>query len=88
MQQTASLAQSLARQLSEGRAVAIHCRAGIGRSAVIAACVLVCSGLEPDEAVALIEKARGLGVPDTEAQREWIAAFQMAARLSDGGRDG
>ncbi len=29
LQETASLAQSLARQLSEGKAVAIHCRAGI-----------------------------------------------------------
>jgi protein-tyrosine phosphatase len=88
LQGTASLAQSLARQLSEGKAVAIHCRAGIGRSSLLAACVLACCGCESDAAFAFIEKARGLSVPDTEAQREWVAAFQKAARPSDGRRDG
>src|SRR6266849_3847647 len=40
-----ALAQIVALQVREGKAVAIHCRAGIGRSSLIAAGVLICSGL-------------------------------------------
>jgi ABC-type transport system involved in cytochrome bd biosynthesis fused ATPase/permease subunit len=38
-----TLAQAVALQVREGKAVAIHCRAGIGRSSLIAAGVLICS---------------------------------------------
>jgi protein-tyrosine phosphatase len=34
--------------IADGKAVAIHCRAGIGRSALIAASVLVSIGTDPD----------------------------------------
>ena len=69
------LASKIARDIAEGRSVAIHCRAGIGRSSLIAACVLICLGVEPGDALGLIKSARGLSVPDTEAQRDWIMAF-------------
>jgi len=36
--------------LAEGKSVAIHCRQGIGRSALIAACLLVLSGVAPETA--------------------------------------
>jgi protein-tyrosine phosphatase len=62
-------AASLARK---GKSIAIHCRAGIGRSSVMAAAVLVSSGSDPAAALSAIEKARGLPIPDTDAQREWI----------------
>jgi protein-tyrosine phosphatase len=88
LQETASLAQSLARQLSEGKAVAIHCRAGIGRSSLIAACVLACVGCESDAAFAMIGKARGVKVPDTDEQRQWVAAFHDSVRQSGVLRDG
>jgi protein-tyrosine phosphatase len=61
-----------------GRATLIHCRAGIGRSSVIAACALICSGMEADRALALIKDARGVSVPDTEEQRDWVIAFGKA----------
>src|SRR5262245_9740655 len=35
------LVSKLAKLLSEGKSVAIHCRQGIGRAALIAACLLV-----------------------------------------------
>jgi len=69
------LASQLAQEVSNGHAVAIHCRAGIGRSSVIAAAVLVCSGTCALEALEMISDARGLSVPDTEEQRDWILAF-------------
>jgi protein-tyrosine phosphatase len=73
-----TLAQAVAHQVRQGKAVAIHCRAGIGRASLIAAGVLICSGLSADDAFRLISVARGIDVPDTEAQREWVVAFEKA----------
>jgi protein-tyrosine phosphatase len=57
-----------------GKAVAIHCRAGIGRSSLMAAAVLICRGVYADVALAAIEAARGLPIPDTDAQCDWVLA--------------
>jgi protein-tyrosine phosphatase len=71
---------SLAREIAASRAtVAIHCRIGIGRSSMIAAAVLCASGMTPEAAFSAIELARGLPVPDTASQREWVVRFH--ARL-------
>ena len=74
--EAAALARTLAARLGEGKAVAVHCRAGIGRSSLIAACTLVCSGSDPDTAFDSIGKARGLRVPDTDGQRDWVTIFR------------
>jgi hypothetical protein len=74
--ETLALARTLAVRLGEGKAVAVHCPAGIGRSSLIAACTLVCSGLDPEPAFEIISNARGLRVPDTDAQRDWVTAFR------------
>jgi protein-tyrosine phosphatase len=60
-----------------GRTVVIHCRAGIGRSAVIAACALICSGQDVGTAFNEISRSRGVMVPDTDEQREWVASFAV-----------
>jgi predicted protein tyrosine phosphatase len=78
LRETSALARSMAFRVGEGEAVAIHCRAGIGRSALLAACVLVCAGSSPDAAFEKIRKARGVSVPDTEEQRDWVAGFKDA----------
>jgi protein-tyrosine phosphatase len=70
------LAQRLAGMLADGKSVAVHCRAGIGRSSLVAACALACAGIAPQIALDKIAKARGVPVPDTDAQRDWIAAFR------------
>lgn len=67
-----AFADDLAQQLREGRGVVIHCRAGIGRSGVIGACVLMKLGFSHAEAFALLSAARGLSVPDTSAQLRWV----------------
>lgn len=74
------IARSIAAGIADGRSIAIHCRAGIGRSSVIAACALICAGFGAEDAVALIRQARGLSVPDTEEQLDWIKAFGGAYR--------
>ena len=58
-----------------GKPVAFHCRAGIGRSSLMAASLLTFDGLDADEAFTLIQSARGVAVPDTEAQRLWVTDF-------------
>jgi protein-tyrosine phosphatase len=59
-------------QLKDGKVVAIHCRAGIGRSSLLACSVLVQLGITPSQAWPLIQKARGCAVPDTEEQKRFV----------------
>ena len=66
--------------LRVGRSVAIHCRAGIGRSALLAACVLTAQGIDVDHAFPLIARGRGCPVPDTPEQRAWVAEFAGTMR--------
>ena len=61
--------------LSSGRNVLIHCRQGIGRTGVIAACLLIQSGMSPGAAVEFVSAARGVTVPETQEQREWIERY-------------
>lgn len=72
---TRALIKGLASKLQAGSSVAIHCRAGIGRSSLIAACVLQTLGIKSDEAFEMISRARGVVVPDTDAQKAWVVAF-------------
>jgi protein-tyrosine phosphatase len=57
--------------------IAIHCRAGIGRSSVVAAGFLCRLGLSADEAVDLISQARGIDVPDTDEQLDFIYSLEQ-----------
>ena len=66
------------RIIASEKPTAIHCRAGIGRSSLIAALVLRLSGVESEEALDSIGAARGTSVPDTDAQREWVAAVPLS----------
>ena len=62
----------LASRVREGEGVAVHCWGGIGRSTLVAAGTLVQLGWNPERALEAIGLARGLPVPDTPDQREWI----------------
>jgi cyclin-dependent kinase inhibitor 3 (CDKN3) len=72
------LASSIAGGILAGRSIAIHCRAGIGRSSLIAAAALICLGVEAGDALVRIKEARGVSVPDTDEQRDWILNFGKA----------
>lgn len=72
---TRLLVDDLRSTLEQGRGVGIHCRAGIGRSALIAAAVLGARGVSPEEALRKIGAARGCEVPDTPEQRQWVERF-------------
>lgn len=68
------LIDAIHQSLTKGKTVAVHCRAGIGRSGIAAAAVLVRNGFNSLEAFAKVSQARGIEVPDTEEQRRWIEA--------------
>jgi protein-tyrosine phosphatase len=71
----AELATEIVDGLEEGKAVAVHCRQGIGRSGLIAGGVLVAGGVDAAKALQTISQARGLDVPETEEQRQWLIDF-------------
>jgi protein-tyrosine phosphatase len=58
--------------LSAGKNVVVHCRQGIGRTGLVAACLLITKGLTPDGAIKSVSVARGNPVPETTEQRRWI----------------
>ena len=82
IQQTRTFAELIVAKLKAGSNVGIHCRAEIGRSALIAGSVLAVLGHHPDEAFNLIATARGVRVPDTDGQRDWLSLFVANMRYT------
>jgi protein-tyrosine phosphatase len=64
--------EHLTELVKEGRYLGVHCRAGIGRSSLFVASLLVRLGWDADAAFDAIEFARGCPVPDTSEQRQWV----------------
>jgi protein-tyrosine phosphatase len=67
--------QKLSRYYEVNKKIACHCFAGIGRSSLIACCLLVLTDMDVDDAFLKISQARGFPVPDTQAQKEWAQTF-------------
>lgn len=76
--QLAEVLESITRDLSAGKNILIHCRQGIGRSGLVAACLLVKKGMSPGAAVDSVSATRGVSVPETAEQREWIDHHAVA----------
>jgi protein-tyrosine phosphatase len=72
------LAEELATERRHGKNIGAHCRACIGRSALLLAAVLCVEGISPEHAFRLISNGRGMQVPDTPEQTEWLAGFASA----------
>ncbi|MEJ1161520.1 protein-tyrosine phosphatase family protein [Prosthecomicrobium sp. N25] len=83
---SAALVAALADQIAGGDTVAVHCRAGIGRSGMVTSAILCALGAAPEEAMAAVSAARGCAVPETDAQRDWVRRFAAfaAARVAGG----
>ena len=64
--------RDLVQALQEGKQIAVHCRQGIGRSALIAGGALVMAGVPAETALQTVGLARGLAIPETPEQRHWV----------------
>ena len=80
----AELATQLSDALQAGRSVGLHCRQGVGRSGLLAVATLVSAGEGVAAALERVAQARGLPVPETEAQHRWVSEF---AAWTDRARD-
>jgi len=60
--------------LTQGKNIVVHCRQGIGRSGLIAASLLAARGIGSEDAMKRVSDARGVEVPETPRQRDWIAS--------------
>jgi protein-tyrosine phosphatase len=76
-----SLMAELAGALEKGQNVAVHCRQGIGRSGLIAAGVLATAGASPADAIQAVSSARGLTIPETPEQRQWVEGLSLKPPL-------
>jgi len=74
-EKTSEFIKKLQSFIDENKKLAIHCRQGIGRPSMIAACLLVLQGFSVEDAFKKIADARGCEVPDTEEQRNWVKLF-------------
>ncbi len=77
---TLNFLESLEEYVAEGKNVGLHCRQGVGRSALMAACLLTLSGISAEEAFQLVSAARGAQVPETPEQRKWVGEFAHGLR--------
>ena len=75
-------ARKVASLLRENKSMVVHCRQGVGRAGLLAACVLIINGVSADEALANISQARGCVVPETEEQKTFVEKFAKAVDVS------
>ena len=67
-----ALADAARHDIEQGAKIAVHCRAGIGRSGMLSCTILApwLGGVE--QAIAHVSAARGVDVPDTDEQKDFI----------------
>jgi protein-tyrosine phosphatase len=70
--EVAAALETIDADLASGKNVVVHCRQGIGRSGLLAACLLITKGIDPKKAVETVSAARGIDVPETAEQCSWI----------------
>jgi len=77
--------EAIAMRLEKGRNVAVHCRQGIGRSGLVAAGLLMIAGTSVEDAVRTVSAARGVTIPETATQLEWLERLSsMRPSLTSG----
>ena len=74
-------ARNLVRELFARRdePILIHCIGGLGRTGVIAGCLLRALDVAPDEALRRLVVARGKRCPETSEQRRFVTDFSLSS---------
>lgn len=75
-EQIAEFIDFIDQQLTSGRAVAVHCGAGQGRTGTMLACYLVRTGMEGDEAIGTVRQLRPRSI-ETRTQEEAVRNFAI-----------
>ena len=73
------VAHAMDRRLRAGQALVVHCRAGLGRAPSLAISTLVAGGMNVDEAILRVGRARGRPVPETDEQLAFLRTFAGGA---------
>ena len=76
-----ALVQDVDQILSSSGNVLVHCRQGIGRSGLLAACLLMHRGENPQTAMQNLSKLRGTSVPETREQQRWLEEYPSKIRV-------
>jgi atypical dual specificity phosphatase len=70
-----SIADAIDTELKEGRRVAVHCGAGLGRTGTVLACYLVSRGEPADTAIATVRRKRP-GSIETLDQERFVSDYE------------
>lgn len=76
------LADILAR-LRAGGNVVLHCRGGLGRTGLVAAMILIETGLDPEEAIRAVRAVRPSAI-ETVGQERYVRAYQATQPAAEG----
>jgi protein-tyrosine phosphatase len=76
VEEFADLTHTLFGRVDRGINTLVHCRAGIGRSGLFAAGMLLHAGMDAEQAFAHVTRMRGLRVPETLEQHAWLVTHQ------------
>ena len=74
--------EELEAELEADRNVVLHCRQGLGRTGIAAACLLITKGATPEAALRQLSMIRGVTLPETSEQRQWIDRYAVLAAIS------
>lgn len=77
-----TLTSELRTAILAGKSIGIHCRQSRGRAPLLAAALMTLFGVEPVDALRQLSLARGLEVPETTEQMEWVKNFADQAALA------
>lgn len=71
----AAFVDELMTELLNGRGVVVHCRGGLGRAGLAAACLLVQGGMTAHESIRLVRQTRSRSAIETPEQERYVHDF-------------
>ena len=78
------LVEQIVEELDKGMRCVMHCRGGMGRAGMMAACVLLRRGecSKAKDAIETVRKRRGRGAVESRAQEDFVAKYSHKLALS------
>jgi ADP-ribosyl-[dinitrogen reductase] hydrolase len=84
IEQLLELVTTIRAEAAGGAHVVIHCRAGLGRTGVVAGGVLIAEGKSAREAIEILHRVRGPRSPETLEQETFLERFERHLRPRGG----